>query len=40
MVEKSSNEESIGTVMEKFAFMKNAYSQFIFLMKVIPHFNL
>lgn len=27
-------------MMEKLSLMKNTYSQFIFLMKVIPHFNL
>ena len=27
-------------MIEEFALMKNTYSQFVFLMKVIPHFDL
>lgn len=40
MVEKSSNKESIGTMMEKFAFMKNAYSGLELFVKIIPYLDL
>lgn len=40
MVEKSLNEESAEIMMEKFAFMKNAYSGLEFFVKVVPYLDL
>lgn len=39
MVEKSLNEESAEIMMEKFTFMKNAYSRLKFFVKVVPYLD-